>query len=71
MIYLDNSPPDMYKEYKWKSMFIKKAQESFSIEAKGLFIIFTKYILIDFSTFTAELILETHVLGVLYHLKGC
>lgn len=36
MIYLDTSPPDKSKEFRYKSMFIKKSQETFTIDAKGI-----------------------------------
>ena len=73
MIYLENSPPEKSKEFRYKSMFIKKSQVLFTIDAKGKFHIKInlRIIIIDFETFNAELVMETHTLGILYHLKGC
>ena len=36
MIYLDQVPAEKAKEFKYKSMFVKKKQETFTIEAKGI-----------------------------------
>ena len=68
MIYLDNSPPlDNIKDFKYKSMFIKNKQDKFTIEAQSNLIITNS----GYEEFNAELILEVHTLGVLYHLKAC
>jgi hypothetical protein len=71
MIYLEYSPPEKSKEFRYKSMFIKKSQVLFTIDAKGTLSYLLLILVIDFETFNAELVMETHTLGILYHLKGC
>mmetsp|Transcript_47888 Transcript_47888/g.35105 ORF Transcript_47888/g.35105 Transcript_47888/m.35105 type:complete len:82 (+) Transcript_47888:250-495(+) len=59
MIFMDEYPIDKSKEFKYKSMFVKKKQDTFTIEAK------------DFFDFNAELALEVYTLGVMMHNRAC